>query len=188
MSENRKKLEDENVYVEYDIINGLVCINKIYLKEAKEAEGNERNLKIGERFTYQVCEKGIEFVFKPVAESSFCLYVVVNENKENHMRVPKLDVLRLIVWHSFEEFEAVELTEAKDGLLVTLTDNFFDRKSREYFTPQFMMYLGNAIKEELEHYFSSGGYSGKYFDEVLEEFKNTPDISYVADMLVKALQ
>jgi len=38
MSENRKLLEDENISVEYDIVNGLVCIDKIYLKEAKEAE------------------------------------------------------------------------------------------------------------------------------------------------------
>lgn len=38
MSENRKLLEDENISVEYDIVNGLVCIDKIYLKEAKMLE------------------------------------------------------------------------------------------------------------------------------------------------------
>lgn len=38
MSENKKLLEDENISVEYDIVNGLVCIDKIYLKEAKEVE------------------------------------------------------------------------------------------------------------------------------------------------------
>lgn len=179
-------LENEDIKVEYELYNG--CITKSIVTVKTEKKGNERNLKIGERFTYRVCEKGIEFVLKPVAESSFCLYVGVDETKENHMRVPDLEVLRLIVWHSFEEFETVEITEAEDGLVVTLTDEFFDRKSGEYFTPRFMMYLGNEIKEELERYYSSGGYSGNYFDEVLKEFQNTPDISYVADMLVKALQ
>lgn len=179
-------LENEDIKVEYELYNG--CIIRSIVTVKAEKKGNERNLKIGERFTYQVCEKGIELVFKPISDTSFCLYVGVDETKENHMKVPDLEVLRLIVWHSFEEFEAVELTEAEDGLVVTLTDNFFDRKSGEYFTPQFMMYLGNEIKEELERYYSSGGYAGNYFDEVLQEFKNTPDISYVADMLVKALQ
>lgn len=178
-----KTLENEDIKLEYELYNGNIV--KSILSVKTENKGNERNLKIGEKFTYQVCEKGIEFVFKPVAESSFCLYVML---KENHMDIPKLEVLRLIVWHCFEEFETVELTEAEDGLVATLTDDFFDKKSGEYFTPQFMMYLGNEIKEEIERYYTSGGYSGNYFDEVLKEFKNTPDISYVADMLVKALQ
>lgn len=179
-----KTLENEDIKLEYELYNGNIV--KSILSVKAEKKGNERNLKIGERFTYRICEKGVDFVFKPITECSFCLYV--NGNKENHMRVPKLEVLRLIVWHSFEEFEAVKLTEEEDGLVVTLTDDFFDIKSGEYFTPRFMMYLGNEIKEELERYFSSGGYAGNYFDEVLQEFKNTPDISYVADMLVKALQ
>lgn len=38
MSIERKLLEDENISVEYDIVNGLVCIDKIYMKEAKEVE------------------------------------------------------------------------------------------------------------------------------------------------------
>lgn len=179
-----KTLENEDIKVEYELYNGNIIKSIISVKTEKK--GNERNLKIGERFTYKICEKGIELVFKPIADTSFCLYVVL---KENHMKVPDLEVLRLIVWHCFEEFETVELTEEEeDGLVVTLTEDFFDIKSGEYFTPKFMMYLGNEIKEEIERYFYSGGYSGNYFDEVLQEFKNTPDISYVADMLVKALQ
>lgn len=181
-----KTLENEDIKLEYELCNGNIV--KSILSVKTEKKGNEINLKIGERFTYKICEKGIELVFKPVADTSFCLYVGVDETKENHMKVPDLEVLRLIVWHCFEEFETVELTEAEDGLVVTLTDDFFDKKSGEYFTPQFMMYLGNEIKEEIECYYTSGGYSGNYFDEVLKEFKNTPDISYVADMLVKALQ
>lgn len=181
-----KTLENEDIKLEYELYNGNIV--KSILSVKTEKKGNERNLKIGERFTYQVCEKGIEFVFKPKTASSFYLYVGVDETKENPMEVPDLEILRLIVWHSFEEYNSVEITEAEDGLVVTLTDDFFDEKSGEYFTPQFMMYLGNGIKEELERYYSSGGYSGNYFDEVLKEFKNTPDISYVADMLVKALQ
>lgn len=179
-------LENEDIKVEYELYNGCIIRSIVTVKTKKE--GIDRNLKIGERFTYRICEKGIEFVFKPKTESSFYFYVGVDETKENHMKVPELEVLRLIVWHSFEEFNSVEITEAEDGLVVTLTDEFFDRKSGEYFTPQFMSYLGNDIKEELERYYSSGGYTGNYFDEVLEEFKGTPDISYVADMLVKALQ
>lgn len=41
MSIERKLLEDENISVEYDIVNGLVCIDKIYMKEAKEVESNQ---------------------------------------------------------------------------------------------------------------------------------------------------
>lgn len=37
MSIERKLLEDENISVEYDIVNGLVCIDKIYMKEAKRS-------------------------------------------------------------------------------------------------------------------------------------------------------
>lgn len=132
MRENRKLLEDGNISVEYDIVNGLVCIDKIYLKESKVEEVEDKPLT---SYEYPSVVTGITLNYSDFKKDEFTL-------KISGADVPTLGIQRLVVWVSEEYIDKVEILEGNTGLRVYL-DNFFE--DDETFTGEFFEAFSKEI-------------------------------------------
>ena len=122
MSEDRKLLEDENISVEYDIVNGLVCIDKIYMKEAKEVESKPIT-----SYDYVSEVTGTTLRYSDFKKDEFTLKISGKD-------VFILGIQRLAVFVSEDFVDKVEILEDNTGLRVYLDDfleEFFDAFSKE---------------------------------------------------------
>lgn len=129
MSIERKLLEDENISVEYDIVNGLVCIDKIYLKEAKEGESKPIT-----SYDYVSEVTGTTLRYSDFKKDEFTLKISGKD-------VFILGVQRLAVFVSEDFVDKVEILEDNTGLRVylddfleegeTFSEEFFDAFSKE---------------------------------------------------------
>ena len=135
MSEDRKLLEDENISVEYDIVNGLVCIDKVYLKEAKEAESKEYLT----NYKYTDVSEGITLFYSDISKEGFNLKIVGEG-------VYSLDIQRLIVWLSSEYVNYVDIIDGNTGLEICLEDFL---ENGESFTKDFFEGFSSDIVDEI---------------------------------------
>lgn len=129
MSIERKLLEDENISVEYDIVNGLVCIDKIYMKEAKEVESKPIT-----SYDYVSEVTGTTLRYSDFKKDEFTLKISGKD-------VFILGIQRLAVFVSEDFVDKVEILEDNTGLRVYLDDfleegenfseEFFDAFSKE---------------------------------------------------------
>lgn len=129
MSIERKLLEDENISVEYDIVNGLVCIDKIYMKEAKEVKSKPIT-----SYEYVSEVMGATLRYSDFKKDEFTLKISGKD-------VFILGVQRLAVFVSEDFVDKVEILEDNTGLRVylddfleegeTFSEEFFDAFSKE---------------------------------------------------------
>lgn len=160
MSENRKLLEDENISVEYDIVNGLVCIDKIYLKEAKEAEETLTE------YTYEDTDSGITLYYDNMSSEGFDLKI---RGKE----VYSLDIQRLIVWLSSEYVNYVGIQADNTGLEVSLPDFL---ENGEVFTKDFFEGFSSDIVDEIIKFKNMGEVT--YYVDSVNRFKRSGIIEF----------
>lgn len=172
MSEDRKLLEDENISVEYDIVNGLVCIDKIYLKEAKVVEETLTE------YTYEDNDAGITLYYDNMSSEGFDLKI---RGKE----VYSLDIQRLIVWLSSEYVNYVDIQADNTGLEVSLPDFL---ENGEVFTKDFLDSFSVDIIDEILK-FKNKGAVAYYVDRIylfrksgMVEFRKL--IHYVNEALI----
>ena len=162
MSEDRKLLEDENISVEYDIVNGLVCIDKIYLKDSKEAESNEALT----NYKYSDVSEGITLFYSNITKEGFELKIVGEG-------VYSLDIQRLIVWLSSEYIDYVDIIEGNTSLEICLEDFL---ESGESFTKDFFEGFSGDIIDEILKFKSMGGVS--YYVDSVNRFKRSGMIEF----------
>ena len=170
MSETRKLLEDENISVEYDIVNGLVCIDKIYLKEAKTEEVEDKPLT---SYEYPSVVTGITLNYSDFKKDEFTL------------KISGADVPTLAVWVSEEFIDKVEVLEDNTGLRVylddfleegeTFTEDFFSGFSKEV-----LCTLVDVKDLRLIHF--CGSMANQYTVENYDNFKKL--IHYINEALI----
>lgn len=162
MSEDRKLLEDENISVEYDIVNGLVCIDKIYLKEAKEAESNEplTNCKVTD------AETGITLFYSNISKEGFELKIVGEG-------IYSLEIQRLLVWLSSEYVDYVDILSDKTGLEISMEDFL---ENGESFTKDFFEGFSSDVVDEIINIKSKG--TIKYYIDSVKRFDKSGMIEF----------
>lgn len=175
MSETRKLLEDENISVEYDIVNGLVCIDKIYLKEAKTEEVEDKPLT---SYEYPSVVTGITLNYSDFKKDEFTL-------KISGSNIPTLGVQRLVVWVSEEYIDKVEILEDSTGLHVYL-DNFlaegetFTKEFFDAFSKEILFTIVDVKDLGLIHF--CGSMVNQYTVENYDNFKKL--IHYINEALI----
>ena len=162
MSENRKLLEDENISVEYDIVNGLVCINKIYLKEAKEVESNEDLTNY--KFTDEVT--GITMFYSNISKEGFELKIVGEG-------IYSLEIQRLLVWLSSEYVDYVDILSDNTGLEISME---YFLENGESFTKEFFKGFSFDIVDEIITLKNKG--TIKYYIDSVKRFDKSGMIEF----------
>lgn len=175
MSDIKKVLEDENIEVEYNIVNGLVCIDKIYLKEAKTEEVEDKPLT---RYEYPSVVTGLTLSYSDFKKDEFIL-------KISGSNIPTLGVQRLVVWVSEEYIDKVEILEDSTGLHVYL-DNFlaegetFTKEFFDAFSKEILFTIVDVRNDGLIEF--CGSIANQYSVENYENFKKL--IRYMNEALI----
>jgi hypothetical protein len=176
MSETRKLLEDENISVEYAIINGLVCINKIYLKEAKTEEAKIKTYKeviplnVGDTYHYtndDGFEYGLpdlEIDYTILSEYSF-ICKIKSVGIIDFVDISDKNLLAFMLWFSLDFIEDVTIN-ANEDLEVVISTNFKKERNlkldRELFNS-----ISAQLIDEMERY-SEKKDNKEYITEILD--------------------
>lgn len=175
MSIERKMLEDENISVEYDIVNGLVCIDKIYLKEAKAVEVENKPLT---SYEYPSVVTGLTLSYSDFKKDEFTL-------KISGSKIPTLGVQCLAVWVSEEYVDRVEVLKDNTGLRVYLDDflaegEIFTKEFFDAFSNEILCTLADVRNDGLIDF--CGSMANEYSVENYENFKKL--IHYINEALI----
>lgn len=131
-------IEDEKIGLEYEIINDVISIRRVYVKDAKVKE-DKPLIRFGS-FEYVSNYKrdaiqGITLKYSDFAKDEFTLKISGSD-------IPNLNIQRLAVWLSEDFVSKVEVLEDNTGLRVYL-DDFLEEG--EGFTTEFFEALSVEI-------------------------------------------
>ena len=125
------RIEDEKIGLEYEIINDVISIRRVYVKDAKVKEDNKPLIGFGSFEYVSNYERdhiqGITLKYSDFAKDEFTLKIIGAD-------IPNLNIQRLVVWVSEDFVDKVEVLEDNTGLRVYL-DDFLEKG--EGFTVEF---------------------------------------------------
>lgn len=174
-------IEDEKIGLEYEIINDVISIRRVYVKDnAKVEEVEDKPLT---RYEYvssyeRDAIQGIILKYSDFAKDEFTL-------KISGADIPNLNIQKLVVWVSEEYVDKVEVLEDNTGLRVYL-DDFLEKD--ECFTKEFFDAFSKDIIDTLKDIKEDGlidfcaeiAYVCK--DETYDKFKQL--ITYIDKALI----
>ena len=131
-------IEDEKIGLEYEIINDVISIRRVYVKDSVKVEDKPFINRFGKYEYVSNYERdsisGVILEYSDFKKDEFTL-------KISGADIPNLNIQKLLVWVSDEYVDKVEILEDNTGLRVYLDDfleegetfslDFFEAFSRE---------------------------------------------------------
>lgn len=169
-------IEDEKIGLEYEIINDVISIRRVYVKDnVKVKEVENKPLR---SYEYISTVTGITLNYSDFKKDEFTL-------KLSGEDIPTLGVLRLVVYASKECVDRVEILEDNTGLHVYL-DNFleegetFTKEFFEAFSKEILCTILDIKNEGLVEF--CGSIANAYTVESYDDFKKV--IQYIDKALI----
>ena len=167
-------IEDEKIGLEYEIINDVISIRRVYVKDAKVKEVEDKP----SIYMYISEITGTTFKYSDFKHDEFTL-------KINGEGIPKLNIQRLAVWVSEEYVDRVEILEDNTGLRVYLEDflgegECFTKEFFEAFSKEVLCTFVDIQEEGLIKF--CGDMSSMSTQETYDRFKQL--ISYIDKALI----
>lgn len=168
---------DEKIGLEYEIINDVISIRRVYVKDAKVNKVEDKPLPLT-RYEYFSEVTGVYLIYSNFKKDEFNL-------KISGSGMPTLGIQRLAVWVSEEYVDRVDILEYSTGLRVYL-DDFLEEG--EYFTKEFFDAFSKEILCTIVDIQEDG--LVKFSADMAEQFREeTPDrfkqlITYIDKALI----